>query len=785
MEEFHEENIIIDIEDDNDGSEEEGGNNEQEDNDSDENKEGNNNEEENNESDDNEGNNDEQENNNNDDNEEGNNDEQENNDNNDNEENSSENENDENNVCEEDSNNERSDVSSNNGDNENSDMEDIQRVKAETHNQQCIETRVDVECIPQAKNGPSCENRSTTWNGTPQSKNAHKKQNCKKWKGKGKSSNATDGMKVHELCHRQGHKAYKSGACRKNVASVKNPPNSKCPDASGGSLINVNSSVQQSNSNPKDKSISKGGNSQVWKNTSIDNLNKNNNSSNTNNSSSGNDNKYGSSNDSNNKGKDNKNNNFNNNNNKNNNKGNNNNYNSNKNQSNNYMNNNNNKQKGEQSTRNLLKEAKEVVNTIFKKRLCMQPLDSPILKFHYRLTVLLFVILYTIIQAGWIFKESIFCVYGNNAEVTVSYYIKNFCLTYPFVNEDQDDDQSQRRYLLFYRWTHHSFLILASLFYIPRVIAKILDNPRLKQLVHDLALGEHRYDTSKWEQDTNMMLQYMNSHASTHGYLYFWLIICHMVALAVDCAVFFYFDYMLQGHFMDLVYSAYPLHRDPQFFTDYLSRTFPPFVRCRLEKQILINNEREEELGCHLLLMDIYDKMFVVIWLWLVFLILCTTITLLALCLWVIPPFNRLFLDIRTNSKHLKETRNKIVKQYCFSDLYVLYLMKRHRSETQFSMLMSKLIHSEESYDMSSTLSKKKSKVTFKDEMMSKTDHLLESSPSSGKEQWCTKNTLHYSPIFPHDEALRSRRVDTSTPYSDYDAEISFPRNFIKHEYKV
>ena len=235
---------------------------------------------------------------------------------------------------------------------------------------------------------------------------------------------------------------------------------------------------------------------------------------------------------------------------------------------------------------------------------------------------------------------------------------------------------------------------------------------------------------------------------------------------------------------MNLVYSAYPLQREPQFFTDHLSRVFPPFARCKIEEHVLINNARVDELGCHLLLMDIYDKMFVLIWLWLMILILSTMTTVIALLLWVMPPFNRLFLAIQTDSKFVKKIRNKIVKKYSFSDLYVMYLMKRHRSEAQFIIVMSKLIHSEESNEMSLELEKKKSKISFKDEITSNTDPMIELSPSSGKEEWCTKNRPDYSPIYPLSEAVCSRRINSSTPRPNCD-DVSFPRHFMNHEYQV
>lgn len=215
---------------------------------------------------------------------------------------------------------------------------------------------------------------------------------------------------------------------------------------------------------------------------------------------------------------------------------------------------------------------------------------------------------------------------------------------------------------------------------------------------------------------------------------------------------------------MNLVYSAYPLHRDPHYFTDELSRTFPPFVRCIVHEQVLINNKREEWFGCHLLLMDIYDKMFVVIWVWLAFLIAVTVLTILVLFLWTIPPFNRLFLLMHTDSKHVKKLRNKIVKKYGYTDLYALHLMKRHRSEAEFMMLMSGLVHSEDPCETQVESKFKKSKVSFRDEVTSNSNYPPQFAPCLGSEKGCLDNSYQSNLGFAFDEAVRNRRIDASTP---------------------
>lgn len=226
---------------------------------------------------------------------------------------------------------------------------------------------------------------------------------------------------------------------------------------------------------------------------------------------------------------------------------------------------------------------------------------------------------------------------------------------------------------------------------------------------------------------------------------------------------------------MNLVYSAYPLHRDPHYFTDELSRAFPPFVRCRVEEHVYINNARDEWFGCHLLWMDIYDKMFVFIWVWMAILIATTLISVFGLILWVIPPFNRLFLLIHTNSKYAQKLRDKIVKKYSFTDLYVLHLMKRHRSEAEFMKVMSGLVHLEDSSDTVMECKPKKSKVSFQDEVTSNGNYFLQVPPSLENRNCCMDSTFQVPPGLASND-VRNRRFDSSTPNSKCDVDLYFQR---------
>lgn len=147
-----------------------------------------------------------------------------------------------------------------------------------------------------------------------------------------------------------------------------------------------------------------------------------------------------------------------------------------------------------------------------------------------------------------------------------------------------------------------------------------------------------------------------------------------------------------QENFIGLIYKSYPFHRNPRNFSDNLYQVFPPFVFCSIDEYNLINNARVDVLHCHLLLMELYEKVFVVLWVLLAFLMVIAVVSLVVLLLIVLPPFNRVFLFTFTTSKSIRKIKRKVHRIFGYGDLHVMNMMKSHVSEGQFITFLSQLV---------------------------------------------------------------------------------------------
>jgi len=359
---------------------------------------------------------------------------------------------------------------------------------------------------------------------------------------------------------------------------------------------------------------------------------------------------------------------------------------------------------GSVDVRNILNS---IVNFVKSKAntVCTAPCDGVILKMHYRWTFFIFIGTFFAVWYQWYARDVITCVTHFNADTQVRLDYVNICLSYPYLDEGQDENgKEKRRYILFYRWIQWSFFVLAGIYYIPRKMSKHWENPKCKKLIEELACNSYRYDNAEQTLLDKVVL-YMVANIRTHDILYIKYIALNVVALFIDIVTMQYFDFLLQGRFLRYGIDAYPFERDPDHFTDYMSQMFPPFVMCNINEQKKLVGQRSEKLGCHLTIMELYEKIFLLIWLWMIIMITFTTIYIIVLVLGFIPKFRELWL--RTSKPNQATGKaNSLIKaasnKLRIGDCYLLYRFKSHLSHARFYDLLTRITDMKSARDLPS-----------------------------------------------------------------------------------
>lgn len=176
----------------------------------------------------------------------------------------------------------------------------------------------------------------------------------------------------------------------------------------------------------------------------------------------------------------------------------------------------------------------------------------------------------------------------------------------------------------------------------------------------------------------------------------YWLVLIYVG----NYEYYWYFSYF-QGTFLTLVPNLIGnLQRDPALFSDLLSTTFIPFARCQIAPSNLVIDKTELNFGCHLPLMELYEKIFIVAWAVLAVHWIWSFFMVVWLSLGMFPFFGK-FSCVMTLSFVRKRSATYMYKaaRICsLGEVHVLYLMKRYMSSAQFEELLVAFVSMKEEY---------------------------------------------------------------------------------------
>nr|BDV50080.1 MAG: hypothetical protein [Porcellio scaber clopovirus] len=363
--------------------------------------------------------------------------------------------------------------------------------------------------------------------------------------------------------------------------------------------------------------------------------------------------------------------------------------------------------------------------------------DSIIIKLHYKISSLVFLILFLSVSCSWYNDSFLACASHYDAEtLNKEPHLLNICLSYSFSVEVKKTEE-EKKFILFYKWIPFSLLMVAALnflilrgakqkllfieddnnfltfidhFYSPlsknnnsnrfrasdvklRVLSftteekekkkikknegntrsvmrrqvdidKIEEEEKEGRKQHELS-----YISSSEEESLFVNKKYCNGCVQTflinwngYSHLFYNYLIFVILCLCLNVIIFIFLNFCLQGIFWNYGFETFPYIKRVRKFDDPMSKAFPPFVKCVMfENSFLVTNGAVEEYGCHFTLMELYEKIFLFAWFWLIFLF-CTTFGYLMFIIpttWIIPQIRNWILARKFKSKKLiTEERN-------------------------------------------------------------------------------------------------------------------------------
>ncbi|KAL7639205.1 UNVERIFIED_CONTAM: hypothetical protein RMT77_010739 [Armadillidium vulgare] len=260
---------------------------------------------------------------------------------------------------------------------------------------------------------------------------------------------------------------------------------------------------------------------------------------------------------------------------------------------------------------------------ISRREIKVDPFDSVILKAHHSFTSYLMLTVFVLVTSHWFIEEPIICIDRSDRSQNVPENLLDICASYPFVEYPFNNDKNKmvRRYALHYRWVHIACLILSFVFKGIIIFQKIFFFRKHRNMLEELCKAKlhDRFWIAK---------RYFSNHIGCHRKMYFNFLVVHFFALLINILVFTGLNITFQNQYWDLPKNLF-ITRNPTSFHDPYSLIFPPFVQCEIKPIHHINVLREKDFGCHLPLMEIYEKIFMIFWFWQIFLGIWTILYLL------------------------------------------------------------------------------------------------------------------------------------------------------------
>ncbi|CAL4198090.1 unnamed protein product, partial [Meganyctiphanes norvegica] len=231
------------------------------------------------------------------------------------------------------------------------------------------------------------------------------------------------------------------------------------------------------------------------------------------------------------------------------------------------------------------------------------------------------------------------------------------------------------------------------LFYIPHWIWKTIQGDTFKSAIQDLKIGHYLKDEirsmkSRRRRDqqyvlvSEYILGYMRKHRQCR-YWFFKFVLCESLNLVVVISTLFFTDHFLGGEFLTYGSKVFDyMYMDPEERMNPMSYVFPRMAKCTFRLWGPSGSIMVRDVMCLIATNIINEKIYVFLWVWLVFLTTVTSLWLVWRVLILVLPALRSYIlwSYAINSK--EADRTSIMNHCTISEwFFIIHLGKDMENE--------------------------------------------------------------------------------------------------------
>ncbi|RLU23891.1 hypothetical protein DMN91_004099 [Ooceraea biroi] len=332
--------------------------------------------------------------------------------------------------------------------------------------------------------------------------------------------------------------------------------------------------------------------------------------------------------------------------------------------------------------------------------------DNVVFRLHSRVTVLLLLVCTVLVTAKQYIGEPISCMTDASIDkdpvnaycwiystFTVSRHLKGIPgrgVASAGVGQALPDDEA--RHHRYYQWVCFVLGLQAILFYVPRALWGIWERGTIGLLSRDLASPFLR-DVWTEERKQQLVEYFVRTNLHDHNFYAIRFFVCELLNFLNSVGQIYLLDTFLEGQFRRYgpLVTALVAEENPRDRIDPMARLFPKVTKCTIHTFGPAGSVQTHDALCVLPLNVVNEKIFVVLWFWLVFLAGAGCLAVIYRIIVFSQPWARIYL-LRGAARVLERSKaERVVRVFHFGDWFLLHQLAQNVNPIVYRELVNEI----------------------------------------------------------------------------------------------
>ncbi|KYM86057.1 Innexin inx2 [Atta colombica] len=332
--------------------------------------------------------------------------------------------------------------------------------------------------------------------------------------------------------------------------------------------------------------------------------------------------------------------------------------------------------------------------------------DNVVFRLHSRITVLLLLVCTILVTAKQYIGEPISCMTDASIDkdpvnaycwiystFTVSRHLKGIPgrgVASAGVGQALPGDEA--RHHRYYQWVCFVLGLQAISFYVPRALWGVWERGTISLLSRDLASPFLR-DVWTEERKQQLVEYFTKTNLHSHNFYAMRFFVCELLNFLNSIGQIYLLDIFLEGQFRRYgpMVSAFLAEESPHERIDPMARLFPKVTKCTIHTFGPAGSVQTHDALCVLPLNVVNEKIFVVLWFWLVFLAGVGCLAVIYRIIVFSQAWARVYL-LRGAVRRLEKSKaERVVRVFHFGDWFLLHQLAQNVNPIVYMELVNEI----------------------------------------------------------------------------------------------